>query len=58
MSKRFEKYWLGGFIKWDTLDGAEFEDSPLVRDKSQFTAGIAISWVLKVSEKSVSEERD
>lgn len=58
LSKRFEKRWVGGFIKWDTLSGAEFEDSPLVRDKSSFTAGFAISWVLKVSEQLVEVEDD
>lgn len=58
LSKRFPKMWVGGFLKWDTLDGAEFEDSPLVKDKSNFTAGFAITWVLKVSEElvDVSEE--
>ena len=53
LSKRYEKMWVGGFIKWDTLDGAAFEDSPLVTTDSHFTAGLAVSWILKVSDKTV-----
>ncbi len=58
LSKRFGKMWLGGFVKWDTLDGAAFEDSPLVRDKSNFTAGFAVSWVLKVSDELVEVSKE
>lgn len=53
LSKRFPKMWLGGFVKWDTLDNAEFEDSPLIKKTNNFTAGFAVSWVLKVSERLV-----
>lgn len=56
LSKRFPRYWVGGFVKWDTLDNAVFEDSPLVRDTDHFTAGIAISWVIKVSSTLVDTE--
>lgn len=58
LSKRFPKMWVGGFVKWDTLDNAEFEDSPLVRDSSNLTAGFAVSWVLKVSERLVEVESE
>lgn len=46
LSKRFPKYWVGGFAKYDTVRGAVFEDSPLVKRKHNFTAGFAISWIL------------
>ena len=58
LSKRYPKRWVGGFIKWDTLSNAEFEDSPLVRDKSNITAGFAIAWVLKVSKQTVNLSDD
>ncbi len=45
ISKRFPRYWVGGFARWDTLRGAAFEDSPLVKSKRSFAAGIAISWI-------------
>ncbi|MGB1580716.1 MAG: MipA/OmpV family protein [Nevskiales bacterium] len=56
LSKRFPKFWLGGFVKWDSVDGAKFEDSPLVRKQSHFTAGLAVSWIFKISDQLVTEE--
>lgn len=56
LSKRYPRFWVGGFVKWDTLDGAVFEDSPLIRDESFFTGGIAISWIFKVSETQVERK--
>ena len=32
VSKRFPRFWVGGFVRYDTLAGATFVDSPLVRD--------------------------
>lgn len=46
LSKRFPKYWVGSFVRYDNLDGATFEDSPLVRQKDYFAAGLAITWIL------------
>lgn len=58
LTKRFPAYWVGGFVRLDTLSGAAFEDSPLVRDKSFATAGFAITWVLKESETMVDTGRE
>lgn len=52
-SKRFRSYWVGGFIRLDSLTGAEFEDSPLVRQTESFSAGFAIAWILGRSQKTV-----
>lgn len=49
LSKRFPKFWVGGFVKADTLRGTVFEDSPLVKSRHAFTAGFAISWVFAQS---------
>lgn len=57
LSKRYSHYWVGGFVKWDTLQGAVFEESPLVKSKQNFTAGFAISWVFAESKITVLEER-
>jgi outer membrane scaffolding protein for murein synthesis (MipA/OmpV family) len=46
LSKRYDKYWIGGFIRYDNLSGATFADSPLVRQKNYLAAGIAVTWVL------------
>ncbi len=46
LSKRYPKYWIGAFARWDSLDGATFAASPLVKTERYFAAGIGIAWVL------------
>lgn len=43
---RLGSVWIGAFSRIDSLHGARFEDSPLVRARWNVTAGIACSWVL------------
>ena len=57
LSKRFPAFWVGGFMKWDTLQGAVFADSPLVRTRQYFTAGIGVAWVFARSANSVEINR-
>lgn len=57
LSKRYPKFWIGGFAKLDRLSGAAFEDSPLVKVKRGFTAGFAIAWILGES-KTMVQPRD
>jgi outer membrane scaffolding protein for murein synthesis (MipA/OmpV family) len=53
VSKRFSKAWFGAFVRYDTLGGARFEESPLVRTKNYFATGFGISWVLGESKTKV-----
>ena len=53
LSKRFPKFWVGGFARYDTLAGAVFEQSPLVTSKRYFAAGIGFSWILRESPRRV-----
>lgn len=53
LSKRYPKFWVGGFARYDTLHGAKFEASPLVTSKSYFAAGIGISWIFGESSRRV-----
>lgn len=53
LSKRYPGYWVGAFVRYDTLGGAVFEDSPLVKTKNYFAAGVAISWILGQSSERV-----
>lgn len=46
LSKRFPTYWVGGFLRYDTLRGAVFEDSPLVASDHYLAGGIAIAWII------------
>lgn len=57
LSKRYRDFWVGSFIKWDTLQGAVYEDSPLVKTKQHFTGGFAISWVFGQSNVMVESKK-
>ena len=46
LSKRFPGYWIGGFVRYDTLRGAVFDDSPLVTSNRYLAGGIAIAWII------------
>ncbi|MEO8166560.1 MAG: MipA/OmpV family protein, partial [Betaproteobacteria bacterium] len=56
LSKRFPSYWVGAFVRADTVSGAVFEDSPLVRQKQSFAAGLAFAWIFGRSENMVEVE--
>lgn len=53
LSKRYRRFWVGGFVRWDTLSGAVFEDSPLVKDRKGFAAGVSVAWILGESRTRV-----
>lgn len=53
LSKRFPKFWVGGFARYDTLRNAAFESSPLVTSKRYAAAGFGISWILGESAERV-----
>ena len=53
-SRRFGNMWVGGFVRYDNLRGAAFDDSPLVRRTSALTFGLGVSWVLATSSELVS----
>lgn len=57
LSKRFRHVWFGGFVRYDDLSGAAFEDSPLVRTRHSLMAGLGVFWVLAESSERV-EARD
>ncbi|MDH3319687.1 MAG: MipA/OmpV family protein [Betaproteobacteria bacterium] len=52
-SRRFKDFWVGAFVRADTLRGAAFEASPLVKRNTYFAAGVAIAWVLGTSRERV-----
>jgi outer membrane scaffolding protein for murein synthesis (MipA/OmpV family) len=56
VSRRYRKHWLGAFVRWDSLNGAVFADSPLVRQENYFAAGIAVAWIFKESSKMVEAD--
>ena len=58
ITRRFPKFWVGAFARYDTLKGASFEDSPLLRRDYAVMAGIAVAWVFMESQKRVDIEVD
>jgi len=53
LSKRFARIWVGAFARYDTLAGAKFENSPLVRSDHAFMAGLSVAWIFVESERHV-----
>jgi len=54
LSRRQGNHWLGLFIKADSLSGATMADSPLVRQRQQWSAGIAYAWIFASSSQTVA----
>ena len=51
--KRYASVWVGAFVRYDNLNGAVFVDSPLVRTRSNFAGGVAVSWIFSESSRRV-----
>ena len=56
-TKRFPKYWVGVYVRYDTLSGAVFGDSPLVRRNYYWNAGLGFAWILGQSSQMVEVNR-
>ncbi|MDR1662221.1 MAG: MipA/OmpV family protein [Azoarcus sp.] len=52
LSKRFENFWLGGFVRYDALRGAAFDDSPLLERKHVWAGGLGLAWILGESSRA------
>jgi outer membrane protein len=53
LTRRFPSYWIGAYVRHDTLSGASFADSPLVKRDSYWSAGVGIAWIIKQSTQMV-----
>lgn len=58
ISKRFPRYWIGAYLRYDNLHAAAFEDSPLVRRQNYVTGGIGIAWMIGKSRRMVEVDSD
>lgn len=45
MSRRVDRWWFGGFIKYDDVSNSVFADSPLVTQRRQVSGGFAVIYV-------------
>jgi MipA family protein len=53
LSKRYPGYWIGAYVRIDSLHGAAFNDSPLLQQDYSFSGGIGIAWMIGKSERTV-----
>ncbi|MEN3110551.1 MipA/OmpV family protein [Uliginosibacterium paludis] len=58
VSRQFGDVWFGAYARWDSLHGAVFEDSPLVRRTSYLTAGFGLTWTFARSSEMVTIDDD
>lgn len=56
LSKRFPQYWVGAYMRYDTLAGATFADSPLVKQQNYVAGGIGIAWLIGESSRLVETD--
>ena len=56
LSKNTDRYFIGAFMRYDDLQGATFEDSPLVETNSYFIFGVAFAWIFSSSEQNVPHQ--
>jgi len=54
--KRYPRWWIGGFVRYDNLAGATFIDSPLVKTRHYVAAGVAATWLIGESSHLVEVE--
>lgn len=53
LTRRFPGYWFGAFLRHDSLDGASFAESPLVKRSSYWSGGFGFAWMIGRSQHLV-----
>ena len=56
LTRRYPRYWLGAYLRHDTLAGASFAASPLVKRESYWSGGFGIAWIIRQSTRRVESE--
>jgi MipA family protein len=56
-SRRLGDWWLAAYSRVDSVDGATFVSSPLVKQRANFSVGFAVSYIFKTSEQRAPERR-
>ncbi len=56
LGKNYKQFIFHSFVSADFLQGAAFEESPLVKTKTSWMGGFSVTWVFLKSEKSVTDE--
>jgi outer membrane scaffolding protein for murein synthesis (MipA/OmpV family) len=53
ISKHFPTFFFGAYLRYDTLAGASFVDSPLVERKHDWSGGFGVAWMVGRSHETV-----
>lgn len=53
LTRRMGGFWMGGFARYDSLNGVAFKASPLLRQDYAVMAGVAVAWVFVESDRKV-----
>jgi outer membrane protein len=48
-----QEFMIGAYARYDNLEGAVFEDSPLVETRDYFVVGVVFGWLLGASDETV-----
>lgn len=55
-SRRFGRYWLGGYVRYEYLRGAAFDDSPLYKRDHALMLGLGFAYLFKTADRPVPQE--
>lgn len=56
LGKNYKSFRFHAFVSADFLQGAVFEDSPLVKTKTSWMSGFSVTWVFLKSQKTVTDD--
>ncbi|WP_158529697.1 MipA/OmpV family protein [Parvibium lacunae] len=52
LSRRIDRWWIGGFARMSSVAGAVFADSPLVKQQTNYYLGVGVSYIFAQSQES------
>jgi outer membrane scaffolding protein for murein synthesis (MipA/OmpV family) len=56
ISKRFPGYWIGAYVRYESLEAATFHESPLFKSSHYVAGGIGIAWMIGQSKRMVEAD--
>ena len=57
LKKEYKQFIFNTFVSADFLEGAVFQDSPLVKTKTSIMSGFSVSWIFLKSAKTVTSDK-
>jgi len=57
LTKAYKQFIFNTFVSADLLQGAVFEDSPLVKTKTSWMGGFSVTWIFLTSQKTIAGDK-